>query len=323
MGGVCSNVEKDQADGEKDENDANHPTQQHHQRSPGRLVRNIYHKQARPSADDASAPFLPGSSRSSENMERAQAAIVYSLDRLLDATPGFKKTTIHQLDDRRSVPGLGAGLARYQGPADYERDRAELMKREKVLDFDWTCSQRASTLQRRVDDILQIVKHNDRIEVYGQAAARTGYYGQQHERFPGDHYLTNEDIISRTKLFNIAHMMPKGAHLHIHFNACLLPHVLLDIAKTMERMFITSDYPLTSVDNMDLCKIQFSILTVAKENPGDLFESSYKPRQTMRFADFLREFPTERKNCDADTWLINKLVFHEEEVHNSHQSVLG
>lgn len=120
--------------------------------------------------------------------------------------------------------------------------------------------------------------------------------------------------------------MPKGAHLHIHFNACLAPEILLGIAKTMDRMFITSDLPLTAdgeYRNFQKCELQFSILSVDKERPGNIFLPSYRSRQTMKFTDFLDEFDKNYPSMTADEWLFKKIAFDEDETHNLLQTAAG
>lgn len=224
---------------------------------------------------------------------------------------------------RRVGESIDAGFA---SPADYQQMRDEVMKQEKTLDFDFRCRARATDLERRVDAIIQGLKAQDVATVYEPAECRRGYGGQQHKRFPGDHFLSNVDLIDQTALLDVARKMPKGAHLHIHFNSCLLPKVLLDIAKDMDRMFITSDLPLVpdnSFENFDKCEIQFSLKSPDKEDPGDLFSAGYKPRQTMRFTEFLRRFRQNYSDADPDAWLMSKLVFHEEESHNCLQTAAG
>jgi hypothetical protein len=98
---------------------------------------------------------------------------------------------------------------------------------------------------------------------------RKGYGGQRHPVFFGDHFLSNVEYIERTKLFKIAKAMPKAAHLHIHFNANLDPAFLLNIAYSQPRMFVTSDLPLISEANVDLCEIQFCIVSEANERDRD------------------------------------------------------
>jgi adenosine deaminase CECR1 len=201
------------------------------------------------------------------------------------------------------------------------------LDREKALDFEFRCRAGATPLEQRVDSILRKLRQLDEELIYQEAGPRRGYGGQLHPRFPGDHFLSNTELISQTRLFNVARMMPKGAHLHIHFNACLLPHVLLDLAKKMDRMFITSSLPLLpdhDYESYDKCEIQFAILTPARENPGDIFSPSYCARQTMHFRDFLARFPAHHPGQPSpDKWLMDKLVFNEAETHDVPQTAAG
>ncbi|KFA50882.1 hypothetical protein S40293_02493 [Stachybotrys chartarum IBT 40293] len=226
-----------------------------------------------------------------------------------------------------AVPSTDTALSTPETTAEYFLLRQRLADRESRLDFDHPCRVAASPLEDRVDRIIQKLRQLDAEDVYGQAQLRRGHGGQLHPRFPGDHFLSNSELITQTRLFNVASMMPKGAHLHIHFNACLLPNVLLELAMTMERMFITSDLPLVpdnNYENFHKCEIQFSILSPDKEVPGNIFSHSYRPRQTMLFKEFLARFPPavtgDRSPFD---WLMNKLVFHEAEVHGAPQTAAG
>ncbi|KAF4972099.1 hypothetical protein FSARC_1239 [Fusarium sarcochroum] len=216
-----------------------------------------------------------------------------------------------------------------QGPVgDYFKLRQNLVSREKALDFDHACRIHSTPEERRADAIIQRLRSEDEANIYAKAAPRTGYSGQQHPRFSGDHFLSNKHLIDQTALFRVARRMPKGSHLHIHFNACLSPHVLLNLAKEMDRMFITSDVPLVPDDDyrsFDRCEIQFSLLSPEKETPGDLFCPTYQPRQTMRFREFLGKFPGyyTKDSVTVDEWLLEKLMFHEEEAHNHLQTASG
>jgi adenosine deaminase CECR1 len=221
--------------------------------------------------------------------------------------------------------------------AEYDEVRRMVVSRENELSFDARYRSRANDKERRVDDIIQKMRKQDEA-FFSKLPSRKGYQGQLHPRFAGDHFLSNADLIDKTGLFKIASMMPKGAHLHIHFNACLPPNVLLDIAKDMERMFITSNLPLIckgegedKYENFDKCEMQFSIMRPDKEDPGNLFSADYQPRQTMRFAEFRKNFSKYYTKADADingkakvdTWLLNKLLFQEQEAHNLLQTASG
>ncbi len=210
----------------------------------------------------------------------------------------------------------------------YFRDRTELSVAEASIAFDHRCRQRATPLEQAVDHILHRLRRLDQERIYDAAEARQGHGGQMHRRFAGDHFLGNRDLIDQTRLFDVARHMPKGGHLHIHFNACLPPDVLLDIAEGMERMFITSNLPLVADnghENYTKCEIQFSLLSMDREDdaPGNLFSSQYKERQTMKLAAFLQQFPAQYPGVDAKKWLAAKLVFSEDEAHGALQTAAG
>ncbi|KAM0454872.1 hypothetical protein ACHAPV_008245 [Trichoderma viride] len=221
--------------------------------------------------------------------------------------------------------------------ADYKTLRAKVVSREDELSFDARFRSQADDMEKLVDEIIRNVREEDE-KYFSKQAPRKGYHGQQHPRFAGDHFLSNVDLIGKTGLFKIASMLPKGAHLHNHFNACLPPHVLLDIAKGMDRMFIMSSLPLVckeqgenKFENFDMCEIQFSIKRPDQEDPGDLFSSSYQAWKTMKFADFLDRFskyytradPGTNDKTKADKWLLNKLTFHEQETYDTLQTASG
>jgi adenosine deaminase CECR1 len=253
------------------------------------------------------------------------AAAAQSIVDVLDAD-------IAALDADAGTPAQRAPRGDYVLPPqatalDYFAMRQQLVDDERTLDFEHAARARATPLELRADGIVQALKLRDQASVYACAEPRHGYRGQLHPRFPGDHFLSNVPLIDRTALHAVARRMPKGAHLHIHFNACLLPHVLLDIAKGMDRMFITSDLPLlpdADFVNFDKCEIQFSILPPQKELPGNLFSRDYQPRQTMRYRDFLELFPQKYSTTvSPEQWLMGKLVFEEKEAHNSMQTASG
>ncbi|KOS22440.1 Adenosine deaminase CECR1 [Escovopsis weberi] len=224
---------------------------------------------------------------------------------------------------------LGAGSV--EGAAElYWKERDQTVRDEESLAFDHPCKEKATELETRVDAILKQLRRDDVANVYARADPRRGHGGQLHPRHEGDHFLSNAALIEETEVFKVLRQMPKGAHLHIHFNACLPPDILLGIAKGMDRMFITSDHALLpdahgGFESYDRCEIQFSILSREKEDekPGDIFSPEYLARQTMKFTRFLDEFREQRPGVDPDEWLLSKLVFEEQEAHGLLQTSLG
>lgn len=239
-------------------------------------------------------------------------------------------TVVDALDDiiNAKVKTDGDAHTSTATPEDeYRTQRDELRKREEALDFTHNFASTASSKEKNVDKILQAAKQKDRETVFNKASTREGFNGQHHSRFAGDHFLSNKDLIDKCQVFKIAKKIPKGAHLHIHFNACLKPAILLDIAKNMEHMYITSDLPLTANNNfhnLKRAKIQFSIMA-KPDNSGNLFDASYADRGAQKFQEFLKEYPEKLpgRTVDAMAWLEEKLVFSDKEAHNELQTVGG
>lgn len=234
----------------------------------------------------------------------------------------------HIIDHKLDAAGLSsARLGGDDDDDDYQKRRAELKAREGALGFEWKCTSRASPKEQRVNRILQNLKRHDDENVYAKEPPRKGITGQLHPRFAGDHFLSNKALIDRTKVFLLAKRAPKGAHLHIHFNACLQPDVLLNIASEMEQMYITSDVPLHTTDEdhpnrYGRCKIQFSIMDLTASK-GSLFDQEYRDRTPMKFKEFIKEYPQHHQGASALEWLQEKLVFREEEAHDLPQTVSG
>ncbi|KAH6647915.1 hypothetical protein BKA67DRAFT_524120 [Truncatella angustata] len=203
---------------------------------------------------------------------------------------------------------------------EYFSDRAEIERRGQQLAFDYTLTQKSSQSERQARHLLEIARHNDEIVFYSENPGLEGYHGQIHPRFSGDHFLTNLDLIDRTVLFKVAQRMPKGAHLHVHFNSTLLPNALLDIAEKMEQMYISSDKPLTSVENLNTCEVQF-LMKAPEVVKGDRLVHINENDSTD--AHLLRLLTVSTYDLTWKEWLVSKLVFDDQEVHNSGQTSEG
>lgn len=249
-----------------------------------------------------------------------------SEDDLRDLRGALKKSQPSGDAPLRINEELGAKLASYaqEKLKTYDSVRRQGTRYEGSLGFDFVCTESAKELEVEANKVLQRLKKNDIARFYEPAPKKRGYRGQEHPRFYGDHFLSNADIIEQTQLFALCRAMPKGAHLHIHFNANLLPSVLLGIAKDMDRMFIWSNVALDQPEAYDLCRIQFSIMseeTVEEKGKGNPFAKNYKSGTVMQFQEFMKAYPGGQEA--ADQFLQQKLVFHEEEAHNLLQTQEG
>jgi len=266
-------------------------------------------------------PHPPGRPADAFHSKRMEAPYdtVAALDAIVDARLRRPETgdVLPQEDPNgKSVLGMMKDVA------DYDAHRAEFQRREGVLAFDFRCEAKASEREQRANAILQNLRARDK-QRFEEAPKRIGYGGQEHSRFPGDRFLSNRALIEEMDLFRVARRLPKGAHLHIHFNACLLPGVLLNIAKDMDRMFILSNIPLAGDPiSFRRCEIQFKILSEENEKPGNLFSPDYQKDQTMPFRDFLQQFPQDLLG-PVDDYLIGKVVFQEDEAEGVLQTANG
>ncbi|KAK3950508.1 hypothetical protein QBC32DRAFT_13451 [Pseudoneurospora amorphoporcata] len=234
---------------------------------------------------------------------------------------------------------------------EYFLQREEVQRRENALGFDHHCTKEAEEWEVDANTVFQKLKKLDVEEVYDKEARIEGYAGQEHKRVPGDRFLLNAPIIEKTRLYRAIQEMPKGAHLHIHFNANLLPEVLLNIAKEQDHMYIQSDIPLTSKEAFERCHLRFSILSKPSKRP-DLFtladgslsdkspdEEPENEKHVMSFkafrAGFVSKYKTAYEHDDksllrvvaeedlVDEYLTRKIVFQADEAYSPHQTAKG
>ncbi|KAL6405621.1 hypothetical protein AUP68_11382 [Ilyonectria robusta] len=86
--------------------------------------------------------------------------------------------------------------AGYASVDDYLALRSQILYRKRALDFDFSCRNDCSPDKRRAEDIIQRLKHKDKAGVYNAAPPRTGFNGQKHPRFAGDHFLSNLALVN-------------------------------------------------------------------------------------------------------------------------------
>ncbi|EJT80143.1 hypothetical protein GGTG_00147 [Gaeumannomyces tritici R3-111a-1] len=237
----------------------------------------------------------------------------------------------------------------------YENDRKNITKIEQVLAFDFACFTKAGQKERDANAILQLLRQKDK-ELFERAPPRKGYQNQPHKRHPSDHHLTNLDLVKKTDIFRVARKMPKGAHLHVHFNSCLEATFLLNLAKDQEKMDIGSNTALMNTGDLEECEIQFTIRGELGGRSGgprkglkrawtrkfignppkppvlvnlfdkERFDQSEEPADKIRwmsYKDFRDEFPHKFPGRDLDAWLEGKLVYNAEEAHGVHQTAEG
>ncbi|EMR71431.1 putative adenosine deaminase protein [Eutypa lata UCREL1] len=229
--------------------------------------------------------------------------------------------------------------------------------------------------EEEANKVLQNARRLDDIQMFEPAARLLGVLSQTHERYAGDRFLFNIDLIdgndpnesqkimarrggsstnvnlAKSYLLQIAEKMPKGAHLHIHFNATLLPHILLEKAERMVNMYIWTSVPLVTMESFDLCEIQFSLGERKEPDPSEaaeldekqlrdtwnhleakhdligpnIFIGTYEPNSKMRYAYFRQQWEAHKAQLQ-DSQRTGTLTDDQErilEAHNAQQSQNG
>ena len=223
----------------------------------------------------------------------------------------------------------------------YNKALEDLQLAEKAIAFDAEATATASKIERLAAALLKKIQAYDWDTTYGQPFDAQGH--ATGKRTEGEHFLGNVDLINRTELMKVARRMPKGAHLHIHFNSCLPAKFLIQQARDIDAMYIRSTLPLTSPENMKASRISFMVMTPHEATHtkdaagvetyvplGDIWESSYTCNTWMPYKQFQNEFEfvdedgqVYKKTSGAERWLERKMLISEEEAHGSPQTGRG
>jgi adenosine deaminase CECR1 len=231
---------------------------------------------------------------------------------------------IHEKITHQKMKAMN-GHSKFQTVDAYEEERSSLLTQEKSESFDGQAMLTASAQERRANDIVMEVRQRDAELFYNSGRDIAGQV-----MIPEIHFVGNASNIESTELFKIARRMPKGAHLHCHFNSCLPPRFLLQQAKCNAHMYIKSNLALTSADNRERAEIQFQMHVLEEERHleqsvsplHDSYEATFDEKDKTRgwysYDRFLQEYPGGTQA--AENWLNSKLLFTEEEVYGVSQT---
>jgi adenosine deaminase CECR1 len=241
----------------------------------------------------------------------------------------------------------------------YSQNRADLVRTENDISWDSDAKNSASLSEQTAMVFVRELREFERRVVFGNNAS---------EAIPGPltldmggQFLTNKGRIEeRSELFKLAKDVPKGAILHLHFNAELNPERLLKEAQSMKNMYVWSIRPLVTKEDLDLTEVIFNVMP-ATTNSVNIFDSGYKgtgdtwkkpefqQHVWMRWTDFQKRFSEtfpefkpsdqtddeaakERSRTDseprvdlnaAENWIKQKMVLSEEEAYRPTQTVNG
>jgi adenosine deaminase CECR1 len=229
----------------------------------------------------------------------------------------------------------------FESTAAYDKARDDLKAAESSIAFDAGVVATSSVAEQQACEMVQRIRAYDQENTYGSPFDLHGR--ATGKRSAGHHFLGNVDVINETWLMDIAQQMPKGAHLHLHFNSCLPAKFLIQQARDIDAMYIRSTHPLTTPMNMVQSRISFMVLTFheathildvdgeEKAVPlGNIFDESYISNTWMPYKQFQDKFKfVDEQNIDlsmtygAELWLASKMQISEEEAHSAHQTSRG
>lgn len=223
---------------------------------------------------------------------------------------------------------LRQNLNNSQQQEGYDQDRKDLLREEQTQSWDRKSKISASEAEKLAADIVWKIREHERDNLFGNKASEA--IPDESTRDMGGQFLTNKERIDlESQLFEIVKHMPKGAHLHAHFNAELPVDKLLERARSMDTMFVRSLVPLLRREDYDKTEIVFNVLP-STHPEADLFSKDYKPdfkntdnNPWMKWTNFQRIFSDRRNGENAEAWVRTKMILSEEEVYGTSQTVNG
>lgn len=219
-----------------------------------------------------------------------------------------------------------AGLDHQTAQNDYDRRKQLLVLTESDGSWDAPARKSASSAEVRAQSVLFAIREDERVGLFGNIASEA--IPLETTRDMGGQFLTNKERIIQSRVYRMAQRMPKGMHLHLHFNAELQPDILIERARDNDCMFIRSTQPLLQDKDYDDTEVVFSILPLST-TAVNIFTPNYKPEfrapgstPWMRWSTFRDEFQ-KRRGRRAEEWIKEKLILTENEVYNVRQTTNG
>ena len=210
----------------------------------------------------------------------------------------------------------------------YSEDRQNLLEAEQAIAWDSKAKSEASEIEKEAAAIVRTIREKERDDpdLFGNRAGEA--VPETKTRDMGGQFLTNKRRIEQSKLYRIARNMPKGCHLHIHFNSELHPNILLQRAQELDTMYIRSIRPLLEQRDLDEAEVVFNVLEAGTKS-SNIFKASYNPEHKapnsnpwMKFKDFCTEFQRVFEK-DALVWIQGKAALGEDDVYREDQTLNG
>lgn len=193
---------------------------------------------------------------------------------------------------------------------EYVNKRKELVQRENENAWDRGARPEPGLesdedkVEQRAATIIRAIREYERKVTFGNLASEA--LPDDEDLDMGGRYLTNKKRIeTQSQLFKISKMVPKGALLHLHFNAELHPEILLLQARERKNMYIRSTQRIEDESQLGTTELILSVLdpnTVedgvnifsknypAITTPSDMKDNEFQKKVWMRWAKFQKKF---------------------------------
>ncbi|KAI7279403.1 Metallo-dependent hydrolase [Hortaea werneckii] len=220
---------------------------------------------------------------------------------------------------------------------EYRTRRKDLLIVERNQVWDLKARLEASEVEVQAAGIVFKIREHERRdpELFGNLPSEA--VPSPEVRDMGGKFLPNKSRIERSRIFDISRHMPKGCHLHIHFNTELPPELLLPHARRLkDTMFVRTTRPLLAREDFEKAEVVFNVMPKTTVT-ADIFSIEYNPdvkaenaNPWMRWADFRLSFPhdlayEERPEGfdDAECWAREKMALTAERVYSDKQTTNG
>ncbi|KAK0868518.1 hypothetical protein LTR91_015783 [Friedmanniomyces endolithicus] len=234
---------------------------------------------------------------------------------------------------------LAKSIRTAESSHEYRQGRGKLLAAEKEGVWYASARAQASPSEPRTQEIVLRIRESERIDLtlYGNLPSEA--VPDPNTRDMGGRFLANKSRIAESRMFKIAQRMPKGCHLHIHFNSELPPEELFPHARSstvLQTMHVRTTKPLSSRENFALAEVVLSVLPKDTKK-SDCFAPEYNPDAKdpnnspwMLWADFRKAFPADVE-CEetpegldkAECWAREKMVVTRRNTYNDVQTHNG
>ena len=238
-----------------------------------------------------------------------------------------------------ALSALNEEFAVAEVSTEYQDARNRLLAAERK-GFWYTAAQlRASPTELKAGEIIFKLREWERKHLFGNLPGEAVPHPDSRDL--GDRFLVNKSRIDKSDTFKIAKQMPKGAHLHIHFNSELPPEVLLPRARDLPTMFIRTTNRLYDPEEFETAEIAFKVMDEDTKR-ANIFSEDYDPKLEntgsspwMRWADFRQQFPADKAKLEnphdnfkelqgmAEYWAREKMIITLKNAYGDRQTTNG